>query len=121
MLYSKIIIWLDLAITSDKYEAEKVVKLFELIKETEAKQHVPTKLAFEPIEEDFIGFYQKEPSAPCETMHTQMALLDAYYEMEELVKKSFLYTEEKIEQFKENNVEQQTLRQIVEEQSIQLI
>jgi len=50
-----------------------------------------------------------------------MALLDAYYEMEELVKKSFLYTEEKIEQFKENNVEQQTLRQIVEEQSIQLI
>ena len=47
-----------------------------------------------------------------------MALLDAYYEMEELVKKSFLYTEEKIEQFKENNVEQQTLRQIVEEQSI---
>jgi len=70
MLYSKIIIWMDLAITSDKYEAEKVVKLFEMIKETEAKGHVPTKLAFEPFEEEFVGFYQKEPSAPCETMHT---------------------------------------------------
>ena len=57
MLYSKIIIWMDLAITSDKYEAEKVVKLFEMIKETEEKGHVPTKLAFEPFEEEFVGFY----------------------------------------------------------------
>lgn len=70
MLYSKIIIWIDLSITSDKYEAEKVVKLYELIKETEEHQHVPTKLAFEPFEEDYCGFYQKDPSATCETMHT---------------------------------------------------
>ena len=70
MLYSKIIIWIDLSITSDKYEAEKVVKLYEMIKEIEQHQNVTTKLAYEPIDDDYVGFYQKDPSASCDTMHT---------------------------------------------------
>jgi hypothetical protein len=42
-----------------------------------------------------------------------MSALDHYFEMEELVKKTFLYTEEKIAQFRENNKEQESLRETV--------
>jgi hypothetical protein len=49
---------LDLAITSDKYEAEKVVKLYDIIKEiTDKKESIPVQLPFQIIEEDYTGFY----------------------------------------------------------------
>ena len=60
MLYRKIVIWIDLNITSDKYEAEKVVFLHNLVNQKRAeKSYVPTKLAFETFEIDYQGFYSK--------------------------------------------------------------
>ena len=104
MLYSKIVIWIDLNITSDKYEAEKVVSLYKMINETKSKNnYIPTKLAYEPITDEYSGYYMQGPSASSETAHSAIAMLEGYSEMEELVKKSFLYTEDKIAQFKTNN------------------
>jgi len=42
-------------------------------------------------------------------------LLITFKEMNELVKKSFLFSEDKIQQLRENNTEQITLRMKVEE------
>jgi hypothetical protein len=38
-------------------------------------------------------------------MNVEISAMDHFYEMEELVKKTFLYTEEKIDQFRKNNKE----------------
>lgn len=47
-------------------------------------------------------------------MNVEISAMDHFYEMEELVKKTFLYTEEKIDQFRKNNKEQETLRETVQ-------
>jgi len=69
MLYRKIVTFIDLNIVSEKYEAERVVQLYNLVNQFKSeKDFIPTKLAFEPLEEDFTGFYsQNELNVASET------------------------------------------------------
>ena len=55
MLWSKIVIWVDMGITNDKYETDTVVKMYETIqhKKDSENGYIPTKLAFDPIEEGY--------------------------------------------------------------------
>lgn len=104
LLYRKIVVWLDLAITSDKYEDEKVVKLYEKIAALKSeKDYIPTKLNFEPIDEDYIGFFAKDPDAASDMVNCETALIGGFLEMEELSKTTYTYTDEKKIQFKANN------------------
>lgn len=59
MLWSKIVIWVDMGITNDKYETDTVVKMYETINQKKDTENgfIPVKLAFEPIEENFVGYF----------------------------------------------------------------
>lgn len=74
-----------------------------------------TKLNFEPINEEYIGFFAGNPDAASDMVNCEIALIGSFTEMEELSKQSHLYSDEKIKQFKNNNSAQQTLRETVEE------
>ena len=107
MVYSKIIIWEDLGIKGESFASDKVFKLHELIRNKKEKLgYIPNKLAYEPLDDPSITDNIKlsieshnNPSGARE------AMLQGYLEMIDLVKKTYLYTDEKIEQFKTNNKE----------------
>jgi hypothetical protein len=87
LLYRKIVLWMDLNINSDKYEDERVVQLFEKIGAMKAQNgYVSTKLNFEPINEEYIGFFAKEADAASDMVNAEIALIGSFTEMEELSK-----------------------------------
>lgn len=117
MIYSKILIWEDLGIKGENFASDKVFKLHEQIRHKKEKLgYIPTKLAYLPIEEssaiDKVQLSLVSPSL--QAAGARDSMLEGYMEMIDLVKKTYLYTDEKIEQFKKNNKEQQTLREEVE-------
>lgn len=64
---------------------------------------VQTLLPFEVLEENYEGFFSTGTDAATEMVNSELAMLDSMIDLEKLAKKTFLYPEEKITQFKENN------------------
>jgi hypothetical protein len=116
MVYSKIIIWEDLGIKGENFASDKVFKLHEQIRQKKEKLgYIPNKLAFEPLEDPSLNDKLKiDLEATTNPSGARESMLQGYFEMIDLVKKTYLYTDEKIEQFKKNNKEQKTLRDEVE-------
>lgn len=120
ILYRKCIIWADLNITSDGKEGEdvyghqKVVEIFEKISQYKQDyNYLPGKLTYDPITDSSPGVYTSD--GELDTALSLQAMILNIVEMEHLIKKSFLFSEEKRMQFFQNNPVQQTLRLEVEE------
>jgi len=47
---------------------------------------ISTKLAFEPIEEDHVGFFASGPEASSDMVNCETALIGGFLDMEELSK-----------------------------------
>jgi len=69
---------------------------------------------FKSLDANQLGLYTSSKNE-FETVSALDCLLITFKEMNELVKKSFLFSEDKIQQLRENNTEQITLRMKVEE------
>ena len=105
VLYRKIVVWLDLNITSKDYKPEKECALHTMIDE---QRHAPngviqTLLNYDVVDESHEGFFSQGTDAPTEMVNSELAMVDAVLDLEKLAKKTFLYPDEKIVQFKENN------------------
>jgi hypothetical protein len=72
-----------MGITNDKYETDTVVKMYETIqhKKDSENGYIPTKLSFEPIEENYQGYYAGLPGISSESMNVEMSAMDHFYEM----------------------------------------
>jgi hypothetical protein len=97
VLYRKCIIWADLNITSggkegeDVYGHQKVVEIFAKISEYKQNlNYLPGKLTYEPITESTPGIYTSE--GELETSLSLQAMILNIIEMEQLIKKSFLFS-----------------------------
>lgn len=97
VLYRKCIIWADLNITSggkegeDVYGHQKVVEIFAKISEYKQNlNYLPGKLTYEPITESTPGVYSSE--GELETSLAMQAMILNIIEMEQLIKKSFLFS-----------------------------
>ena len=92
------------------------------------KQYLPGKLNYMPITEDISGPFtvsgnvdgDDETSREVDSTKWLMSLTDAYVDMEELVRKNWLFSEEKIKGFMETNPVQKGLRAQVESLCIDL-
>lgn len=78
----------------------------------------PSKLQFSQITLDTPGYFSFDNgSGNCESTDTMDAMIDNFVDMEDLVKKNFLMTQnfpEKIAEFSDNNPVQRTLRDQLE-------
>ena len=82
----------------------------------EKLKYLPTRLPFDEIGDNLSGFYDHQESTKPEhpTGQSLQAMIESVIEMEQLIKKSYLFTEEKIAQFNETNPVQRTLRETIE-------
>ncbi len=110
ILYRKSIIWADLNITSggkegeDIYAHQKVVEIFAKISDFKQNLHyLPGKLPYDPITVATPGIYTSTGAGELETSLAMQAMILNVIEMEHLIKKSFLFSQEKREQFLQNN------------------
>lgn len=81
----------------------------------ETYKHVPTKLFYKEVDLDTPGLYSmSNDGAPLDSVLNLEALCGAFLEMENLIKKNFKLSSEKLLAFTESNPVQITLREELE-------
>ena len=122
-LYRKLVIWNDLNIQPDEYCPQKVVdRLNQINNFQETLGYVPTRLEFEEINLDTPGFFSflENTGNIAESTDTLDAQTGSLIEMENLIKKNFMMPPEKLKEYANNNPKQKTLRDQVEELTLEL-
>ena len=131
LLYKKTLLYEDLDLNNHVateesniiYMSEKVVQMHEKLQNLQAtKGCLPGKIDFIPITDESTGLFQtfgvsegsEIGSGETESSKWMMAFTEAYVDLEELVKKNWIFSEEKIKGFMETNPVQRSLREQVE-------
>lgn len=120
LLYRKIVLWMDLNITSDDFVHAKVVEVMGMIDNYKDQlNYVPSKINYTDIQMASDGIYslaQKEEGAGnSEAMDNLHALAEAVIDMENIIKNNFKLSEEKRTKFVDNNPVMTTLREELEQ------
>jgi hypothetical protein len=107
-LYRKLLVWDDLNIHPGKYSSQTIVECCEIqIDFQEKLGYKPTTMQFEKVSLDQQGYFSPESEGKsCESTDTLKSFVKSFIDMEELIKKNFLMSQnnpEKIEEFNENN------------------
>lgn len=116
VLYRKLVIWMDLNIQSDEFVHLKVVEAIKHITDLkEQLKYVPSKHFFAEVDLETPGPYtlSTDPNNS-ETIKDLEALCEGFFEMENLIKKNFKLSTEKLTAFTESNPVQITLREELE-------
>ena len=116
VLYRKLVIWMDLNIQSDEFVHSKVVDAINLINDLkEQLKYVPSRLYYKEIGLDTPGPYSvSADGSSSESVQNLGALCEGFLEMENLIKKNFKLSSEKLTAFTESNPIQITLREELE-------
>lgn len=105
MLYRKMVIWMDLGIQSDEFVHQKVVEVLDKITAfRDTYKYVATKPAFSEVDLDTPGQFSLGFEGPSESVQNLDAVSQAMIEMENLIKKNFKLSQEKLDKFAENNM-----------------
>ena len=83
---------------------------------------MPNKIEFEPVSLETPGFYSFSDSVgnTADSTDTLDATIASFVEMENLIKKNFMMAPDKLEMFANNNPTQLTLRELLEERTLEL-
>lgn len=73
------------------------------------KGYIPTLNNYKPIESDYLGYFSVG-GRDNDMTNAEIAQVDSFLQMCDLSHKTFLYSEEKKENFIKNNLEQKSLR-----------
>ena len=118
VLYRKLIIWMDLNIQSDDFEHIKIVEAISLIQDLkEEYKQAPTKLFFREVDLETSGWYSVSGQADAsssDAVQNLEALCQSFFSMENLIKKNFKLSQEKLVAFIDQNPVQITLREELE-------
>ena len=117
VLHRKLVIWMDLNIQSDEFVHSKVVEAIRLITDLkEQLKYVPSKQFYHEVDLDTPGPYtaSDESQSSAESVQSLEALCKSFLEMENLIKKNFKLSHEKLMAFTESNPVQITLREELE-------
>ena len=136
VLYRKLVIWMDLNIQSDEFVHSKVVSAINHINDLKEQLHyVPSKMFYQEVDLETPGPYtltgmnssQSDSMSGgaggsglgggtngSEAVQNLEALTEGFVEMENLIKKNFKLSAEKLLAFTESNPVQITLREELE-------
>ena len=68
------------------------------------KGYIPTVKLFEPIDNDYVGFFSPNGGRNTDMTTAEISTVNSFLDMAELSNKTYLYSEEKINNFKKNNL-----------------
>ena len=96
---------MDLNIQSDEFVHSKVVEAIHRINDFKDQfKYIPSKLFFTEVDLDTTGPYSVgSDQVGNESVHNLQALCEAFFEMEDLIKKNFKLSIEKLIAFTESN------------------
>ena len=115
VLYRKLVIWMDLNIQSDEFVHSKVVSAINLITDLkEQLKYVPSRMFYQEVDLETPGPYSISAEGQSESVQNLEALCEAFIDMENLIKKNFKLSSEKLTAFTESNPMQITLREELE-------
>ena len=67
------------------------------------KGYIPTLQQYTPIDSDFVGYFSNG-GRDKDMIFSEVAQVDGFIDMCELTYKTFLYSDEKLENFRKNNL-----------------